>query len=386
MSQFLFNIHEVVLFITAMEALFLASGILLIPRYRLQSHWLLAGLLVLVAIILAATLIIWHRSLQIGRFSDSISIPALLTFSLLLQGPLLYGVMASFTQPLMLTSWRVALHLAPALLGASLIGLMGVTVADWLPWNWQHLPESKQQIILLIWAAFKCSPLIYAVLCCAAEYRLRCQLRQHYASLPLLELRWAELLLGGFTLHWLWVFIAYWLSGYVSGTVNDMMGLISNYVTVLLINALFVFALFSGRKALMLSDAGSQRGDAINQVEKKLARIARAISIDKLHLDPHINLERFAELCNIKPRELSSLVNSHHHKNFFEFVNYYRVEEVKRLLETDYGMTILETALAAGFNSQSAFQRFFKRLVGMTPSEYRRRHRADIAKLEPSIQ
>ncbi|WP_339617317.1 AraC family transcriptional regulator [uncultured Gilvimarinus sp.] len=388
MKHFLFNIHEVVLLITALESLFLASGMLLFPRSRLQLHWLLAGLLVLIAGILAATLIVWNPSLQVGYFSDSVLVTSLLACGLLLQGPLLYWTMASLTGPLAVSSWRVSLHCAPALLAVVLILVMKITVADWLPWNWPQLAPLKQQIILLIWAAFKCLPLIYAVLCCVAEYRLRHQLRQRYGNLPLWELRWAELLLGGFTLHWLWAFIAYWLSGYVSAAVNDMMGSVSNYVTVLLINGLFVFALFSGRKALILPEIGAQRADAgaIDQADEKLARIARAITDDKLHLDAHINVERFSDVCELKPRELSALVNSHYQKNFFEFINFYRVEEVKRLLDSDADMTIMDMALAAGFNSQSAFQRFFKRLVGVTPSEYRSRQRASFSDLKPNAR
>lgn len=377
MNQLLFNVHEMVLFVTVIEALFLAGGVLLIPRVRRQSHGLLAALLASSAVILAATLVVWNPSLQVGFFANSVSVPALLTLALLLQGPLLYGVMISFTRPLIIASWPVLLHLTPAVLGVALVVGMGISVTDWLPWNWQYLAKPKQQTVLVVWAAFKCSPLLYALLCCHAEYRLRRQLYQRYANLPQLELRWAELLLGGFTLHWLWIFTAYWLSGYVSAPVNNLMGLISNYVMVMLINGLFVFALFSGRKVLSPPEVGAPPTVAaqVEQVEDKLAMIARAIAVDKLHLDPHINLERFAELCDLKPRELSVLINSYHRKSFFEFINYYRVEEVKRLLTTDHNMIILEAALAAGFNSQSAFQRFFKRLVGITPTEYRRRHR-----------
>ena len=388
MNQFLFNIHEVVLFITILEALFLACGIIIVPRSRPQSHWLLAGLLTLIACILAATSIVWNPSLQAGYFSDSVLVTALLTCGLLLQGPLLYWTMASLTRPLALASWRVFLHFIPAVVALSLILLMDITVADWLPWNWPQLTPLKQQTILLIWAAFKCLPLGYAALCCAAEYRLRRQLRQRYSSLPLWELRWAELLLGGFALQWLWAFIAYWLSGYVSDSVNDIMGVISNYVTVLLVNSLFVFALFSGRKALILPEVSEPRTDtaAIGQVDEKLARIATAITDDKLHLDSHINLERFSEVCQLKPRELSVLINSHYQKNFFEFINFYRVEEVKRVLDAGSEMTILDIALAAGFNSQSAFQRFFKRLVGVTPSEYRRQSGGNATGLHSNAQ
>jgi AraC-like DNA-binding protein len=92
----------------------------------------------------------------------------------------------------------------------------------------------------------------------------------------------------------------------------------------------------------------------------------------KPYLDSRLNLDRFAELCGLRPRDVSFLLNSHYKKNFHEFINELRIEEVKQLLATQKHKAILEMAMECGFNSHSAFQRFFKRFVGMSPSEYRK--------------
>ena len=61
--------------------------------------------------------------------------------------------------------------------------------------------------------------------------------------------------------------------------------------------------------------------------------------------------------------------------NFYEFINHYRIEEAKAMLaESCQGKTITDIYTAAGFNSKSVFNTFFKKHVGMTPSEYRREH------------
>ncbi|WP_347331529.1 helix-turn-helix domain-containing protein [Marinimicrobium locisalis] len=112
------------------------------------------------------------------------------------------------------------------------------------------------------------------------------------------------------------------------------------------------------------------RAPATSQAEK-LRLIDQAITHKQLHLDAHINLHAFSAYCGLRPREVSTLINTYHHKHFFEFINYHRVEEVKRRLTENSQETILEIALQCGFNSQSAFQRFFKRLEGITPSQYR---------------
>ncbi len=80
---------------------------------------------------------------------------------------------------------------------------------------------------------------------------------------------------------------------------------------------------------------------------------------------------------------------SHYHSNFFEFINGYRIEEAKRLLLADEAKddTILDIIYKSGFNSQSAFHRFFKRIVGMTPSEFRNRQRTqDASPIEKSLK
>jgi AraC-like DNA-binding protein len=217
--------------------------------------------------------------------------------------------------------------------------------------------------------------------CFHAEYRLRQQMRQVYSTISWWELRWADIILGGFFIHWAWSFVGYFIGGYISGEMNDLVGIINNYLTVLLVNGLFVFTLLNGRKLLHLKVPGESEVDLeekeqeIQDLPAKLNQIEIAISQHKLYLDSQINLERFAEKVGIRPRELSVIINSHYEKNFFEFINHHRIEEAKRLLADpkSVNLTILDILFQSGFNSQSAFQRFFKRLVGVAPSEYRKR-------------
>ena len=111
------------------------------------------------------------------------------------------------------------------------------------------------------------------------------------------------------------------------------------------------------------------------KMDHKVEIIEKAIHQDKLFLESNINLERFAEQIGLKPRDISAILKMHYQSNFFEFINRYRVEEAKRLLVLPElkEETILEIIYKSGFNSPSAFHRFFKRMVGLTPTEYRQR-------------
>lgn len=378
-STFL-NLHEAILMLTIVEALLLCLALKAFSLGGKQSTNLLVIFFLLIAGTLTTTLLIWNPQLQETALIESSLVPAILSVCLLLEGPLLYFYLRSLGEKLVLWQWKNLWHLVPAI-GVSLVILgMNIRIYDWLPWHWADLSKSKFLAVELVWAVVRCWPLVYVAACFYAEYRLRQQMRQVYSSISWWQLRWADIVLGGFLIHWSWSFVGYFIGPYISGDMNDLVGTINNYFTVLLVNGLFVFAVFNGRQFLHLADNEEDadkeiaKGQEIQDLPLKLQQIESAISQQKLYLDSQINLDRFAEKIGMKPRELSTIINSHYQQNFFEFMNGHRIEEAKRLLSDPQcqTLTVLDIVFQSGFNSQSAFQRFFKRLVGVSPSEYRR--------------
>jgi AraC-like DNA-binding protein len=69
---------------------------------------------------------------------------------------------------------------------------------------------------------------------------------------------------------------------------------------------------------------------------------------------------------------VSETLNRHAQKNFYEFINSYRVDAVQRALAEGCGGTVLDVAMAAGFSSKSTFNAIFKQFTGMTPTAWRR--------------
>ena len=110
------------------------------------------------------------------------------------------------------------------------------------------------------------------------------------------------------------------------------------------------------------------------EVEAHAERLLQILEGDRLYVDPGLTLERLAQAMNVSPRTLSQVLNSRLGKSFSEVVNSYRVQEVKRLLVDPERRdeSILDLSLQAGFNSKSTFNEVFKKLTGLTPSEYRR--------------
>lgn len=55
-----------------------------------------------------------------------------------------------------------------------------------------------------------------------------------------------------------------------------------------------------------------------------------------------------------------------------QYVIFRRIERAKRLLQTGDDISLADIALRAGFSDQSQFSYHFKRLMGVTPGQFRR--------------
>lgn len=103
-------------------------------------------------------------------------------------------------------------------------------------------------------------------------------------------------------------------------------------------------------------------------------RLLETMKREKPYLDPEITLPKLAQGLNVPVSHLSQVINEQLGRNFYEFINGYRVEAAKRrLLRPGAAQAKLITiAFECGFNSLATFNRVFKELAGRTPSEFRK--------------
>ena len=92
----------------------------------------------------------------------------------------------------------------------------------------------------------------------------------------------------------------------------------------------------------------------------------------KLYLEPELSLSDLATKLKTNTSMLSAAINQNFGKNFNDFVNEYRVEEVKRQLKNPANahLSLLGVAMECGFNSKSTFNRAFKKFTGQSPKEF----------------
>ncbi len=94
----------------------------------------------------------------------------------------------------------------------------------------------------------------------------------------------------------------------------------------------------------------------------------------KIYTNKEVNLFMVSDLLQIPYKEVSKLINTYGQKNFNQFVNSFRIQEAKRLLDdADFEKyNFSGIADAVGFNSRSSFFTNFKQIEGITPLDYKR--------------
>ena len=103
--------------------------------------------------------------------------------------------------------------------------------------------------------------------------------------------------------------------------------------------------------------------------------IAQLIVLAKekqLYKNPDVKLKDFSSEIHISTHKLSQLLNDNLGKSFASFINEYRIEESKNLLQENNNYTLEAIGFEAGFSSKSSFYATFKKLVGLTPAEYKK--------------
>ncbi len=121
-------------------------------------------------------------------------------------------------------------------------------------------------------------------------------------------------------------------------------------------------------KGYLGSNISLDKGE-MDMIRQRLENIMKE---EKPYIDPELSLNKLADSLKVNNKYLSALLNTGIGKNFYDFINCYRIEEVKNLLKNDENKNYTIEAIAnkAGFKSKSSFNSAFKRHTKMTPREF----------------
>ena len=106
-----------------------------------------------------------------------------------------------------------------------------------------------------------------------------------------------------------------------------------------------------------------------------VAQLKDYIEKEKIYTNAELKMKDLADVLHLSAPKLSQVFNLYLKENYYEFINRYRLEEFKRLIEQGEYKRYTITALSeqCGFRKSSFFSTF-RRIEGMTPAEYLRKH------------
>jgi AraC-like DNA-binding protein len=106
----------------------------------------------------------------------------------------------------------------------------------------------------------------------------------------------------------------------------------------------------------------------LNEYEQRLDQLIRE---KKSYLDAELSLQTLAKELKIPKHHLTQLFSVRIGKNFYQYINVFRVDHACELIRKSGTDTLEMLAFESGFNSKTTFNRYFKSQLGCTPSEYR---------------
>ncbi|MCK7597635.1 helix-turn-helix domain-containing protein [Microbulbifer sp. CAU 1566] len=382
MSQVLFNFHDVVLLMTAMQCLFFAVLLLATNTSKQISTYFLAAFLFAHAFIPLHELVLWGAEFKFAVREWLPQVYFLGGFAYYLDGMLLFFCVKSLIFRDFSLRPRDGVHLLPFV-----FALVYMSVVFFrLPLDERLILINSETLVYgwhYVLVEFLCKGLRVAYclwsLLLIVKYTQR--LKSTHSNVEKVDVTWIRTQVLGFMLVMLMEVVLsiakmFSLYQHYDLGVFEKIGLTGYYTVFVLVNLLVFTGVRYFASFESLREPEKPRKAAGEQVcNPALAEeIDRKMHEGKLYLQPDVTIDLLAESLQVPTRDLSMIINRHFEVNFYEFINRYRIQEAMRLLRSadGEGKTITDIYLEVGFNSKSVFNTFFKKAAGMTPSQYRR--------------
>lgn len=286
-------------------------------------------------------------------------------------GPLIYFYVRSITNSSFKFKSIHLLHFIPVIIQAGLYWFLNFKDYSFKRWYWEevHLPYTYR----IEFDGTFISLAIYSVFAILLIRKYQAWLKDNYSESSKQHLNWLKIILI--------ILFLLCIQWFVEVILRDFYGnyyqynysvLILGFLTIVLAMKAMVqdnLAHIKFQESAIKSKAIPKENNIDNAI---LDQILNRMTEQKDYLDPTLNLKNFAKSCNLPARVVSDHLNQGLQNTFHDFVNYYRVEEVKQKIKSDTEKQFTFEGLAydSGFNSKATFNRIFKKFTGMTPSQY----------------
>lgn len=384
MDTVIFNTHDVVLLMTAYQCLLFAVLLLAVNCGHMPKNLFLALFLLSHAAIPLDILINFGEEFRFVAMEISPNLFYVFGFAYWLEGPLLLW----YTRSVIYRNYRPNswewIYLVPFLAYViyEIAFYYSLSVEAKLALQQEYDLMLAPQYMNYITLVRDLIRLGFGIACVVEIRRYRAGIRDSFSEVQAMDFRWLNLLVDGFLiLRIIAVIVAVMIlaSIHLDLTLDfSSVGLTANYLAFLLVSVLIFFSLRYSSVVSKVDESTLKLSSSAKTPfeDKDIQRVLTTMSADKPYLQPSLTIEELARLVSLPPKTLSSMINRHFGKNFYEFINGYRIEEARELLShsEEERANILDILYASGFNSKATFNTLFKKRTGITPSEYRKRY------------
>ena len=251
-----------------------------------------------------------------------------------------------------------------------------------------HESESFKKTVFILLSIGMINSIFYIAYTMIVLHRYYHKIENYYSDLERMNLRWLiRLIPMSFAVLVFWC-LGFWLA-HLGIIPKSPLGMALNIVMLIVIVFITSYNLINQPEIFRQnvemiheieeseSPAGAEKYARQSIDDKKqdeyLEKLNRFMNEQKPYLDENITIKDLAEELEIPSHHLSIVINNRLNKNFYNFINEYRIKESQEILKDpdNFDASILSIAFKAGFNSKSAFNNTFKKITGLTPTEYR---------------
>lgn len=379
MENTVFNFHDIILLTTIYQCLLFAFLIFAVKHDR-KSDYFLIGFLLTQAAIPFHILVNYGEEFRFIALEISPNLYKVFESAYWLEGPLLLW----YTRSLVYKNYRLRkfdlIYLLPFALYLIYITVSFYSLSDTNKVSLLYSHETVNASFVHHSVGFirEAVRVAFSVLCIIEIKRCRQKIRNRYSSIEKIDLGWLNFLVISFLFIRLWaVFVSLSIILFVYADIKinfANLGLFGNYATLGLMTALIYFGIRFSSIFEGMDNVDAVQGPPSQEIDLTVIKSIEAyMQTKKPFLANILTLDQLATQMEMPSRTLSSIINRHFERNFFEFINEYRIDEAKRQLAdpANKNKTIIDIMDQSGFNSKATFNTFFKKLVGVTPSQYR---------------
>ncbi|HAP42829.1 MAG: hypothetical protein A2087_10915 [Spirochaetes bacterium GWD1_61_31] len=230
------------------------------------------------------------------------------------------------------------------------------------------------EMAVLSWGTLLVQMMIYLVPVSRKIHRYARKLREEVSNLDGVDPNWLRWLLVAFLCLYLFFGIVLALKLHMT-PFSPVRNLIVPALTIFVIALSFRGLLQKTPPEAIVNPSLTKERPVVTEREAERIRMLldRALSEEKLYLDPELSLSDLANHIDVPRNTLSWVINRVPGRNFYDLIGECRIREVQAKMADpgQIGQKILSLALDAGFASKPTFNVVFKKVTGMTPSEFR---------------